>query len=218
MTQSQDDAVGRAARLLAGALNELQTAGQDVSNAEAIERNRLAIEALGERLEQQLIEERQQRAMLGGQLTNLAGSLDRLVSHLEGMSRLLASMVERLPAAPVSDESSPTADTPPSTTQVPAAPTEPAFRPGGEAIDVAITGVPGFQTLMDVQKALTGLEQVASASVERFQEDESRVQVQLQAPITGSEIATALGRLTGHAFAVEEARPELVSLKLRIVG
>jgi hypothetical protein len=71
---------------------------------------------------------------------------------------------------------------------------------------------------MDIQKALMGFEQVASASVERFQEGDSRIQLHLRAPLTASEIAGTLGRMTGHAFAVEEARPELMRLRLKIVS
>jgi hypothetical protein len=100
----------------------------------------------------------------------------------------------------------------------PAETAEPLFRPGGEGVSLAIGAVPGFQVLMDIQKALMAFEQVSSASVERFQEGDSRIQIHLRSAVTGSQLATALGDATGHSFAVEETRPELMRLRLKIVG
>ena len=71
---------------------------------------------------------------------------------------------------------------------------------------------------MDIQKALLTIEQVSGASVERFQEGDSRLLLQLRAAITAGDIAGALGHHTGHAFAVEESRPELMRLRLKIVS
>jgi hypothetical protein len=100
----------------------------------------------------------------------------------------------------------------------PPEPTEPLFRPGGEGISLAISAVPGFQVLMDIQKALMAFDEVSSASVERFQEGDSRIQIHLRAAVTATQIASALGNATGHSFAVEESRPELMRLRLKIVG
>lgn len=209
MTQNQDDAVARAAGLLAGALNELyQAAAADagVSRQELAE-SRAAIQELAQRLESQLAQEKEQRAQLAGQLTNLAGSLDRLVNHLHGLSQLMAELLERLasPASPLAE--------PP-----PAAVAEPIFQPGGEGIALSLSSVPGFQALMDFQKALIAMEQVGSASVERFQEGDSRIQLQLNAPLTAETIATTLTSVTGHACVVEESRPELMRLRLKVVS
>ena len=44
---------------------------------------------------------------------------------------------------------------------------EPSFAPGGEGVDVTIGAVPGFQGLMEVQRALVRLPQVQSAAVRR---------------------------------------------------
>jgi hypothetical protein len=210
LTQSHDEGIARAARLLADALSELQEASRE-SAALQEDRNRIAIEALGQRLEQQLIEDRQQRALLAGQLTNLASSLDRLVTHLEGLSHLMAELIERLEDKPASTQSPTAPDAPP-------APSALVFRPGGEGVALTISGVPGFQALMDIQKSLMGLEQVQSASVERFQEGDSKIQVHLREAITAADVANALTHATGHAFTVEEARPELMRLRLKIVG
>ena len=208
MTQSQDEAIARAARLIAGALSELTTASQENSAlVEEVARNRFAIESLSKQVEQRLAEERQQRNLLAEQITHLAASLDRLVNHLEGISLLMSELVERL-AAPREQE--------PERVSEPEPP-EPAFQPGGEGVSLAIGGVPGFQMLMDIQKALMALEQVSSASVERFQEGDSRIQIQLRSALTGGKLTAALGSATGHSFVVEEARPELMRLRLKIV-
>jgi hypothetical protein len=209
VTQSQDDAIARAARLIAGALSELTTASQENATLlNEVARNRMAIESLGQQMEQRLAEERQQRNLVAEQITNLAGSLDRLVTHLEGISLLMSELVERL-AAPREPEPEPS---------TPAETGEPLFRPGGEGVALAIGAVPGFQVLMDIQKALMAFEQVSSASVERFQEGDSRIQLHLREAVTGSQLAAALGNATGHSFAVEETRPELMRLRLKIVG
>ena len=175
LTQNQDDAASRAAGLLAQALNELYQAAASEAGVsrEDLAESRAALQALAQRLEQQLAEEKLQRAQLAGQLTNLAGSLDRLVNHLHGLSQLMADLLERL-AAPSE----------PSTPELPAS--EPTFQPGGEGISLTLSAVPGFQALMDIQKALIAIEQVSGASVERFQEGDSRVLVQLRSPITAA--------------------------------
>lgn len=208
MTQSHDDAIGRAARLIAGALSELTAASQEnPALVDELARNRIAIETLRQQMDQRLAEERQQRAVLAEQITSLAGSLDRLVTHLEGISLLMSDLVGRLggPEPVAQTSTAPDAG-------------EPPFRPGGEGVSLAISDVPGFQVLMDIQKALMAMEQVSGASVERFQEGESRIQLQLRAPVTGLQLAGALGSATGHSFAVEESRPEVMSLRLKIVG
>jgi hypothetical protein len=209
LAESQDDAIARAARLIAGALSELTAASQDNAVlAEEVARNRTALEALGQQMEHRLAQEQKQRAMLTEQITNLAGSLDRLVGHLEGISLLMSELAGRVPAA---------AGAPPPAA-APSTPSEPLFQPGGEGISLAIGQVPGFQVLMDIQKALMAVEQVSSASVERFQEGESRIQLHLRSAVSGSQVAAALGAATGHSFAIEESRPELMRLRLKIVG
>jgi hypothetical protein len=210
LTQDQDDAVGRASEHLARALNELyQAAAAEAGVTRAdLARDRAALQELAQRLEAELAEEKQQRAQLAGQLTNLAGSLDRLVSHLHGLSQLMAELLERLASSPTSPLAEPAAVSVP----------EPSFQPGGEGIALSLTSVPGFQALMDFQKALNAMEPVSMASVERFQEGDSRIQVQLSAPLTAEAIASGLTNATGHACVVEESRPELMRLRLKVVS
>ncbi len=209
LTPNQDDAVGRASEYLARAMGELYqaAAAEAVVTREDLARDRATLQELAQRLEAELAHEKEQRAQMAGQLTNLAGSMDRLVNHLAGLSQLMAELLERL-ASPTSPLAAAGAGSVP----------EPTFQAGGEGIALSLTSVPGFQALMDFQKALVGMEQVTNASVERFQEDESRIQMQLNAPLTPEAIAAALTNATGHACVVEESRPELMRLRLKVVS
>lgn len=212
MTQRQpnpDEATtNHAASLIAKALQELQ---RDAASTPMMERTqselqatRVAIQELAQRLEHQLTDDRDQRLLLAGQLASLAGSLDKLVTHLEGLSGLMGTLLERLVQAPAEA-------TPPT-------PTEPSFAAGGEGVSLSLIAVPGFQALMDIQKALSGLEEVAGASVERFQEGDSRMLVHLNAALGAQAIADALHQGTGYNFVVEESKPELARLRLKFVA
>jgi hypothetical protein len=143
---------------------------------------------------------------MAGQLSQLAGTLDSLVNHLQGLSHLMADILERIAEPmPAAEEAAPEA------------PSEPTFSPGGEGVTLTIANVPNFAALPEIQRALLAMDQVSSASVERFSEDEARLVLQLTAPITSSELSNALHGATTHRFVVEEARPELLRLKLKIV-
>lgn len=201
-----EDATSRAAALLAKALQELYgpLSGQTSATLAEVSSGRQVLEDMLRRIDQQLREEREQRLVLAGQLTNLAAALDNLVGHLHSLSRLMADLVERV--------------APPSVPAAEAARAEAPFLPGGEGLTLTLLNVPGFQALMDFQKALGAMEQVASASVERFQEGDSRLVVRLRSPVLGSELAATLRGATGHAVVVEEAKPELQSLRLKVVS
>ena len=208
MTQREprEDATTRAAALIAQALAELQQSNaSQVSEArQEISSSRAVLQELSSKIEVHLAGEREQHVALGGQLSTLAGSLDRLVNHLQGLSSLMTDLLERLaePVTPAAGGS---------------APLEASFQPGGEGVSLTVIGVPGFQALMDIQKALTAIEQVSHASVERFQEGDSRILVGLRASITASDLVAALIRNTGQAMAVEDSKPELSRLRLKIV-
>jgi len=95
---------------------------------------------------------------------------------------------------------------------------EPSFAPGGEGIDVTIGAVPGFQGLMELQRALVRLPQVQSAAVRRYQDDEAAIQLVLQQPMTASAIAEGLTGSTGRTILVDESRPDTLRLRLRFLG
>lgn len=209
MSRNQDESVKRASKRIARALKELSEAGPGASGlSEELAGQRAALEALSQQIELQLSEERQQRWVLTEQITGLAASLDRLVTHLESVSRLM-SVLMNTPADAAEDSPEDAA---------PSEPGEPLFQPGGEGVSLVVAGVPGFQALMDIQKALASLEPVASASVERFQDGDSRIQLSLLKPVAASYLAGALGEAGSQAVVVEESRPELMSLRLKVVG
>ena len=170
-----------------------------------IAESRAALQQLAARFEQQLAQEQEQRLVLASQLTGLATALDRLVSHLQGLSQLMVDLLERL-AEPQVAIAPPAASSPP--------PTYPA---GGEGVSLTLIGVPGFQALMEMQKALQGLSYVAGASVERFQEGDSRLLLLLSSAASADELASGLHSATGQTIVVEEARPELLQLRLKLL-
>jgi hypothetical protein len=95
---------------------------------------------------------------------------------------------------------------------------EPSFAPGGEGIDVTIASVPGFQGLMELQRALVRLPQVQSAAVRRYQDDEAAIQLVLQQPMSASAIAEGLTAGTGRTIFVDESRPDQLRLRLRFLN
>ena len=214
MTASQqrpaEETISRVAALIAQALTELQRQpDNDVTRAarEELAATRRALLDLTSRLETHLADEKEQRVVLAGQLSTLAASLDRLVNHLQGISELIAELLGKLS---LNEAAAAAPSTPPE-------PAEPPFLPGGEGLSLILAAVPNFQALMDIQKAISALEQVAGASVERFQEGDSRILVHLEASLTGTQIADTLRRATGHNLVVEESRPELSRLRLKVV-
>jgi hypothetical protein len=209
--EPREDATDRAASLIAQALAELQDAHAAEANEahKELATNRAVLQELAVTIERHLAEEREQHVALGGQLATLAGSLDRLVSHLSGLSSLMSDLLGRLAEAPPAPASEPAREA--------AAPAEAAFQPGGEGVSLTIVAVPGFQALMEIQKALTSMEQVGHASVERFQEGDSRLLVSLTAPITATDLVTSLIRATGQAMAIEDSKPELARLRVKVV-
>jgi hypothetical protein len=210
VVQGPEDAVSQAARLIAKALTDLQQAAAAEAEAtrKGLTKSRGDLRELVQRFESQLSQEREQSTVSANQLTVLVSSIDRLVERLDDVCQRLAELTERLAAG---------VETPVSPLRA-VAPPEPSFHPGGEGVTLAVACVPGFQALMDIHKALQAMDQVASASVERFQEGESRILVQLRSPVGASEVASCLHGATGHALAVEEARPEVMQLRLKVIG
>jgi len=211
-----EESTRKAAELLMQALDELQrnspAAQATLQARDELVATRTALQQLAARFEQQIVAETEQRIMLAGQLTSLATSLDRLVSHLQDLGDLMGGVIERINEAP---SLAPVSSTP---EPKPSEPPEPPFLPGGEGVSLAISGVPGFQVLMDIQKALVGMEQVVGASVERFQEGDSRILVHLNAPLRATDLAADLRTATGQTLVVEESRPGLMSLRLRFLA
>lgn len=188
-----------------------------------------------ERIEQPAPAEEKQE-MLPQELTDLRRALREVVHRLEealdhlGMeaqrlsdeaSRLsliadrLEARVDQLTLSP--EQGRPPYEQEPAPEPEPVAPQEPQFRPGGQAVGIVLAAVPGFQGLMDVQRALSGLPAAEGASVVGYKNGEASLQVVLRAPVSARQIVEGLRESTGHQLLIEEARPEAMRLRLRFI-
>lgn len=136
-------------------------------------------------------------------LSSETGRLTAIAERLDVRMKELATTIDEIETAP-----------PPA----PPAPPEPQFSPNGQAIRVVLAGVPGFQGLMEAQRALSGLAAAEGASVVAYKNGEAALEVTLRAPVTAREIVEGLAELTGHQLLIEEARPEAARLRLRFVA
>jgi hypothetical protein len=157
---------------------------------------------------------------LSEQVQALTEAIQRLERRLDDLPRLVvpggppempppeAPSEAALPEAPV-------AEAPPEEKEEPA---EPQFAAGGEGIQLLVSAVPGFQGLMEVQRALTHMPAVEGASVERYLDGEARISLLLREPLTARRIADGLAEYIGERLTIEEARPEALRLHLRFGG
>jgi hypothetical protein len=175
-----------------------------VETREEIAALRRQVDDLTGSMDRLTAENREQRHVLGDQLSALAGSLDRLVTHLQGLSGLMAELLEIL-ATP--QKSAPAA---------PADPPADTFVPAREGVTLVFSGVPGFQSLMDIQKALVGLQGVHGASIERYQDNESRILLDIDAAVTAAGIVDIIHHGTGLDTRLEEARPDTRRVRIKI--
>lgn len=139
---------------------------------------------------------------LSDEISRLASVADRLEARCTELERAVRE--RGLPVEPATLPASSVSE-------------EPQFVPGDRAVDVLIASVPGFQGLMDAQRALSDLAGVEGASVSRYQNGDATLEIALHSPITPSEIVAGLELSTGHSVIIEEARPEASRLRLRFV-
>jgi hypothetical protein len=154
---------------------------------------------------------------LAEQVGALTEAVHRLERRLDDLPKL--AIPNGRPQAPP-----PEAPPEPGPTEAPAAeeppaerqdPPEPQYAAGGEGIQLLVSAVPGFQGLMDVQRALTHIPAVEGASVERYLDGEARISLLLREPLTARRIADGLAEYIGEPLTIEEARPEALRLHLR---
>jgi len=146
-------------------------------------------------------------------LERFSAVLTRLVEHTEQLAERMADLTEAVAA--LAEQR--IAEEPPAAPKPQLPEMEPAFAPGGEGVDMIVASVPGFQGLMDVQRALVRLPQVQSAAVRRYQDDEAAIQLVLSQPMTATALAEGVSAATGRRLFVDEARPEALRLRLRFV-
>jgi hypothetical protein len=155
--------------------------------------------------------ERQIPAEVIDTLERFSAVLTRLVEHTEQLAERMADLTEAVAA--LAEARIP--DSAPGKPQLPEM--EPSFSPGGEGVDVTIAAVPGFQGLMELQRALVRLPQVQSAAVRRYQDDEAAIQLVLSQPMAASAIAEGVSVATGKRLFVDESRPDALRLRLRFL-
>ena len=124
----------------------------------------------------------------------------RLQEHLPGVSNVLERSREI-------EEAGAHHEPPPSS--------EPRFAANGSPVRIVLAGVPGFQGLMDVQRALASMASAEAASVVGYKNGEASIEVLLRDPVTAGEIVDALRLQSGHTLAIEEAHPQSLQLRLR---
>jgi hypothetical protein len=157
---------------------------------------------------------------LSEQVRTLTEAVQRLERRLDELPKLaVPSGPAQAPPAEAPPEAglakAPTVEAPPEKKEGPA---EPQFPAGGEGIQLLISAVPGFQGLMEVQRALTHMPAVEGASVERYLDGEARIVLLLREPLTARRIADGLAEYIGEPLTIEEARPEALRLHLRFGG
>ena len=140
--------------------------------------------------------------------------LSRLVDHTESLATRMSDLTETV-ARLAEAQAAPPA---PEVAKPHLPDLEPSFAAGGEGIDVTIAAVPGFQGLMEIQRALVRLPQVQSAAVRRYQDDEAAIQLVLGQPMTATTIAEGVTAGTGKRIFVDEARPDALRLRLRFLN
>jgi hypothetical protein len=142
----------------------------------------------------------------GRQLVGEVGRLSQLADRMEGV--LARAPVEPVPVAEAA---------PPEAEPVPPPVAEPAFHPSDGPVRIIIAAVPGFQGLMDVQRALSSQPGVEGASVKRYQNGEASLELVLVESLAPSRVVELLEQTTGKALLIEEARPEAQLLRLRFL-
>lgn len=95
----------------------------------------------------------------------------------------------------------------------------PSERPPGTAVsrtvEVVVTGVPGFQGLMDLQRAIAEMEGVRAAPVRGFQGDEATLDLTAQSPPSAEALAASLRAVFARPVDVIDA-PQGGPIRLRI--
>jgi hypothetical protein len=188
-------------------------------NGEAIDR---AAKVIGESVAQGLL---QAEVILGEARANsvppqLLETLERFgdaLNRIAEFTELLGARMNELTEAVTQIAN--TRDARPAAAATPQLPDlEPSFPSGGEGIDVTIAAVPGFQGLMDLQRALVRMPNVQSAAVRRYQDDEAAIQLVLSQPMPAGAIVQGVTDATGRQIVVDETRVDALRLRLRFLG
>ena len=189
LTEHFDHALDRMADERRILIDEVQSAGRS-----AREHTKRALDRL-----------EQDRRSFNEQVASLTHALEGLERRIDDLSRA-ALQPRHAPAAPPVEEETVPEDT------------EPAFAPGQDGVALVISAVPGFQGLMEVQRALSRVPAIEGASVERYFDGEARIVLMLRESITAGRLLEALTQGTGQQFQLDESRPESMRMRVRFQG
>ena len=176
-------------------------ANADVNTAEQAGLND-GMERFFERLDRAIERLNGQTSRLSDGASDLALVAGRVEAVLSDLTRTLgrATRLEETRAAPE-----------------PLVSAEPEFQPGDEAVGVVLAAVPGFQGLMDAQRALSNLPEAEGVSVVAYKNGEASLEMVLREPVTASRVVEALSESTNQPLLIEDSRPEALRLRLRFV-
>ena len=162
--------------------------------------------ALKEHIERAQDRMEDERRHLSELISSLARANERLEKRLDEIAASVAGLqAGALPGKP--------GEAPP-----PPAEREPEFMPGETPLTLAVSAVPGFQGLMEAQRALMRLPSIEGASVERYFDGEARIVLTLRGPVTARELVDTLSQATGQQAEIEESRPDALRLRVRFAA
>lgn len=133
------------------------------------------------------------------ELSRLEERIDALAAAQEALALRLDELADRLAAVESRGERPSEGQPAPSTSHT---------------LEIVVTGVPGFQGLMDLQRALANLEGVRAAPVRGFQGDEATLDLTADVPITPDALAGELRAAFGRPVEVVDA--STMPIRLRI--
>jgi hypothetical protein len=146
-----------------------------------------------------------ERRYLAEQVGTLSRADERLERRLEELAASLAELRSEAQAPGKAVERAPVER-------------EPEFIPGEAPLTLIVSSVPGFQGLMEAQRALMRLPSIEGASVERYFDGEARIVLTLREPVGAAQLVETLSEATGQQAEVEESRPEALRLRVRFRG
>lgn len=147
-------------------------------------------------------------------VTKLETEVDRLsneISRLSNVGTAPPNVEHQAAVAHAAPQAPPVAEQPPAPS------IESQFQPGGRPMAVALSGIPDFEALMEVQRGLTGLAQAMGVSVTEYEDGVATLELELRSPATARQISAALRAGTGRTFLVEEADPGANRLRLSFI-
>ncbi|MDZ4278051.1 MAG: hypothetical protein U1B78_02815 [Dehalococcoidia bacterium] len=93
----------------------------------------------------------------------------------------------------------------------------PKFTPDRGVLRVVLEAMPDFHGLMKAYRAIADLPAADSVFVLGFDTDRASLELRLHEPVSAGDVRDWLAESTGEQFVIEEARPDTMRLRLRLV-